>query len=276
MAFLYFTPIHGMIVHSMTWSGKRKMIYAGSIVFIGVLIAIRIVYPIFTKAPTCFDGKKNGEEMGVDCGGSCQKFCTLEVNNLILLWSRSFRSSPTTYSAVAYIENQNLNAEAVGVPYEFKMYDDKNTLIARKEGVTRISRNGRSVVFEPNIVVGNRIPKTTRFQFLASPEFVRVDVNKADRLKISAKEMKFENEQTTTPKLSGYLENKSLITVPDIDVIAVLYDKDNNAVTVGKTYIDVLKGDTRAPIVFTWNEPLLTPVVRIEVIPQFNIFSVDF
>ena len=260
----------------MTWSAKRKMIYAGSIIFIGVLIAIRIVYPIFTKAPTCFDGKKNGEEMGVDCGGSCQKFCTLEVNNLILLWSRSFRSSPTTYSAVAYIENQNLNAEAVGVPYEFKMYDDKNTLIARKEGVTRISRNGRSVVFEPNIVVGNRIPKTTRFQFLASPEFVRVDVNKADRLKISAKEMKFENEQTTTPKLSGFLENASLIDVPDVDVIAVLYDKDNNAVTVGKTYIDVLKGDTRAPIVFTWNEPLFTPVVRIEVIPQFNIFSVYF
>ena len=79
-----------------------------------------------------------------------------------------FCSSPTTYSAVAYIENQNLNAEAVGVPYEFKMYDDKNTLIARKEGVTRISRNGRSVVFEPNIVVGNRIPKTTRFQFCKS------------------------------------------------------------------------------------------------------------
>ncbi len=260
----------------MTWSTKRKMMYAGGIALIGIIVAIRFLYPVFTKEPTCFDGKKNGEEVGVDCGGVCQKFCSLEVNNLVLLWSRSFRSSPTTYSAVAYIENQNLNAEAVGVPYEFKMYDDKNTLIARKEGVTRIGRNGRSVIFEPNIVVGNRIPKTTRFQFLATPDFVRVDVNKADRLKISAKEMKFENEQTETPKLSGFLENKSLISVPNIDVIAVLYDKNNNAVAVGKTYIEVLKGDSRTPIVFTWNEPLFDPVVRIEVLPQFNIFEIDF
>ena len=109
----------------MKWSTKRKMMYAGGVFIVGLLILLRILYPIFTKEPTCSDGVKNGTEIGVDCGGSCKKFCSIEVNNLVLLWTRSFRSSPTTFTAVAYIENQNLNAEAVQVPYEFKLYDEK-------------------------------------------------------------------------------------------------------------------------------------------------------
>jgi hypothetical protein len=116
---------------SLSWEFRKKWlrIIVGSIVLIAALAAF--IYFNFLKKPeTCFDGKQNQNETGVDCGGSCLKICEAEASPLIKLWTRPFIVSPGIASVVAYIENPNETAGIKSIPYEIRIYDDRNILIA--------------------------------------------------------------------------------------------------------------------------------------------------
>ena len=88
---------------------------------------------IFYDKPTCFDGKQNQDESGVDCGGVCEKVCSFQAVKPNIIWSRSFKVSEGIYNAIAYIENPNIRAEAFAVPYVFKIFDERNILISEKK-----------------------------------------------------------------------------------------------------------------------------------------------
>lgn len=92
----------------MTWSGKRKLYYGGIACIAIALFLFINIYPKLTKDPTCSDGKRNGAEVGTDCGGGCARICAAEAVPLVVKWSRSFKVSEGFYNAFAYIENQNL------------------------------------------------------------------------------------------------------------------------------------------------------------------------
>ncbi len=70
-----------------SWSAKRKLVYA-IMFFSFVIIVVGLpTFFIWYQKPTCFDGKKNGDEVGVDCGGSCRLLCSFEAVEPDILWS---------------------------------------------------------------------------------------------------------------------------------------------------------------------------------------------
>ncbi len=226
-------------------------------------------------APTCFDNKQNGTETGVDCGGSCSLACVNQVSDLTVLWARSFKVVHGRYNAVAYVQNQNKNAAINKINYKFRFSDKDNLYIGAREGNTFISAGGNFAIFEPAIDMGNSIPVFTRLIFTQTPQWIQVPENKKQELQISVGDILLENE-TTTPVLSTTLKNNSLFTIPEVKVVAILYDATGNAVNLSSTYLDNIPGSATVPITFTWPEPFLGKVVTKEVIPMFNIFSVKF
>jgi hypothetical protein len=259
----------------MSWSTKRQFIIV--IVFILILVGLALAFfvPRTLKEPTCFDGKKNGEEFDIDCGGSCQKLCKSQTADVSVKWARSFAVTGSVWSAVAYIENPNVTAAAREVPYEFRLYDEKNTFIAVREGKAYIAPNGTSAIFEGGIQVGSRVPKYTTFKFLADPVWLSVDPRVGD-IKIFPSNQKLENLETR-PRFSAIVRNDSqFYNVNDIDIIVLLYDKDGNAIGVSKTYVDGLTPGGDESIFFTWQKPFSAEVVRNEIIPRFNVFTARF
>ena len=68
---------------------KRQILYVGIlIIFLEYLVLV--VSPYINEIPSCTDNKQNGDEKGIDCGGSCRKSCTFEVDKISTLWSRTF------------------------------------------------------------------------------------------------------------------------------------------------------------------------------------------
>src|SRR5574343_394328 len=105
----------------VSWSSRRKIIFLS---ILGGFVALLVAVPAFFlwhETPTCFDSKQNGDEAGVDCGGSCRLLCSFDAISPNVLWTRSFRVAPGVYSAVAYVENHNITSSAVAVPYVFKL-----------------------------------------------------------------------------------------------------------------------------------------------------------
>ncbi|MEI7810637.1 MAG: hypothetical protein WCI41_03750 [bacterium] len=257
----------------MTWALKRQLIYLLIVIAFVSILGYLIINPMINKAPTCFDGKANGTETGVDCGGSCMISCTLQVDKIGILWSRAFQVVPGRYNAVAYLQNKNENTVVQKINYRFRFADKDNVYIGKREGVTYVPPSGNFVVFEPALDVGNSIPVYTTFEFTSQPVWVKVPKDLVDQLKILITDVNLTNE-TTNPALSATISNTSLFRIPNVSVVTILYDKLGNAISASHTYIDALTAQEKTQVNFTWREPIVGGVVEKEVIPMFNIFSV--
>lgn len=234
-----------------SWSAKRKLTYA-IMFFSFVVIVVGIpTFFLWYQKPTCFDTKKNGDEIGVDCGGSCRLLCSFEAIAPDILWSRSFKVASGLYSATAYVQNHNFDSEAVNTPYIFKIYDKTNSLIATRTGNAYIPKNKIFAVFEPIINVGDKIPYRTTFEFTAEPVWVKDDSAPPDLL---VKEKSLSREDTL-PRIDASIQNNSLIPFSNIEVVALVYDGKDNAIGASRTYIDSLAKDQSADVVFTWPAP---------------------
>jgi hypothetical protein len=257
----------------MTWAMQRQIVYIGVLLAFFLGLAFLVGYPYFNKPPTCFDNKQNGEETGVDCGGGCALACIAQVDPVSILWSRAFRVVPGRYNAVAYLENHNKNSAIERVSYKFRFADKDNVYIGKREGVAFIPTAGRFAIFEPAIDVGNSIPVYTTFEFTETPVYTQVEIEKLNQLKIIVSNIELENE-TTAPHLSAQIKNNSLFNIPELGVVAILYDETGNAVSVSRTYLDQLSGGESKELNFTWPEPITDKVIAQEIIPMYNIFAV--
>lgn len=258
----------------MSWALKRKLFYIAILFLFFSALGFLFGYPYINKAPTCVDQKQNGDETGVDCGGACKRACTFEVDKLSVLWARSFQVVPGRYNAVAYIENQNPNTAIYKIKYKFRFADENNVYLGKREGETSIPPEGKFAIFEPAVDMGNSIPVYTSFEFTEVPVWVKVDEEKINQLKINVKDINLEMEKES-PHLTARIMNDSLFSIPDLNVVAILYDKFGNAISASRTYVELLKGENYFDLNFTWPEPFEEDVVVKEIIPMYNIFSVN-
>ncbi|MFZ3011987.1 MAG: FxLYD domain-containing protein [Minisyncoccia bacterium] len=256
----------------MTWALRRQIFYILILVLFISVFGFLIIYPKLNKAPTCTDYKQNGDELGVDCGGSCVNACLSQVDNISVLWARAFRVIPGRYNAVAYLVNHNTNVGAEKINYRFRFADKDNLYIGKREGNIFVPPGGNFVVFEPGIDIGNSIPVYSTFEFTDVPQWKQVSQEKINQLKILTSNIQLVDEETF-PKLSATIKNTSLFTIPNVGVVAILYDVDGNAISTSRTYLTKLSPLQSTDINFTWPEPLPGVVVEKEIIPMYDIFS---
>lgn len=256
----------------MQWAARRQLIILAIVLGVIIILGIIFLVPALKKEPTCFDGKQNGDETGIDCGGSCPRLCQEEMRQIIVEWARPFAVAANLYNAVAYIKNQNIEGAVFEIPYQFRLYDKDNVFIAAREGKTFIEPNKNSVIFESRILVGNRVPTRAEFKFLASPQWIRVPKETMDIVSVSIKEKKL-SDLEAQPRLTTTIINDSLYNIPELDIVALLYGKNGNVVAASKTFIEHLPERSSRKLFFRWSAPFGEEVVRIEIIPRINLLK---
>lgn len=257
----------------MRWALRRQIFDIIILLLFFTVLGFLIIYPSLNKAPTCTDGRQNGDETGIDCGGSCLTACTAQVDQVSILWARAFRVIPGRYNAVAYLVNHNKNAAVGKINYRFRFADANNVYIGKREGSTIIPTAGNFAVFEPGIDIGNSIPVYTTFEFSETPVWLQVPQDKLDQLKVVVSNIKLQDE-STSPHLSATITNNSLFTIPNVNIVTVLYDAAGNAISASRTYLNQLSPFQSSDINFTWPEAFSGTVVAKEIIPMYDIFSV--
>ncbi len=261
---------------SLSWGARRQLLYMGLLVVVGLAILAYIFVPKILTKPTCFDGKKNGAEAGIDCGGECQKICINDAAPLSVIWSRVFLTTGNIYNAVAYVENRNANAVVANAHYQFKIFDDKDILITTKEGTIDIPPAGRYPVFVGGIDMGNRHPTRTKFDFIdPQPNLIRIDTEKIDIFhSLLAKNPEF-SDLSTSPKLHAVLQNNNLYDINDVSVVALVSD-ENNVIAVSSTHLNYLGARSIKDLYFNWPIPFSTNPLHIELVPMFDLINTDF
>ncbi len=252
-----------------SWAKQRQLMYGSAVfIFFALVIGTPTYLLFFNKAPTCFDRKQNGSETGIDCGGQCVTACARDVvAQPVVIWARPFLVANGITNLVAYVQNPNVDYIAEPVEYLFRVYDKDNVLIGTRVGRAAVPPSKVFPIFEQSFNSGFKKPVKAYFEFTEpltwkkytsiKPEFDVID----KRL----------SGASSTPKLEAVLVNKTIDTYRNIEVVALVYDTDGNAIASSRTIVDVLYGNSESPLVFTWPEAFNVSTSKIEIIPKLPL-----
>lgn len=257
---------------SLSWSQRRKLKYTLVLAILPVFLLSWVIYKYLTRPPSCFDGRQNGSETGIDCGGACQRVCNAEVSDLIVRWQRAFYVDDDVYNIAVYIENQNLNIGIRDIPYEVIVLDKDNQPIGQPYiNSTYVGPSEATALVITGFEAGDQVPARVLFRFLREPVWEKTDI-KFSSPQLIARNRVISNVETR-PRLTAVLENVTFDDFSEVPVIGVVYDADGNAMAVSQTFIDFLYDGEQAEVVFTWPLPFPRPANDLEIIPRINPFD---
>jgi hypothetical protein len=246
------------------WASQRKSYYVGGFLLVVIIIAGIFLYSYFNKKPTCFDLKQNGNETGIDCGGSCVLLCKADYVEPVVLWSRFQKVTDGVYNLLAYVENPNLDAGAQHMPYVFQVYDKEGVLLTEIRDETFIPANRAVAIFEGAVRTGLREPSKVTFSFNNSALWEKVISKELGLITTDKKALNTD----TSPRIEANLRNTTLKTISNIEVVVIAYDVHDNSVAFSRTVVDSVLPDANRRLVYTWPTPFSAPVVRIEIITR--------
>lgn len=252
------------------WAFWRRIEYfiGGAVIFLAVSIFLYAQF-LYTP-PTCFDGRQNGSERGVDCGGTCSRICAFDVSEPVVRWTQSFRVTDGQYNAVAYIENRNQTIGTTELPYTFSLYNEAGALITERTGTTFLPPGSVYPIFEGRIDVGTEIPARTFIEFEPVDDWRVVPVGR-EQFEVRSRTL---TSADSKPRLDAAIFNTSLETARNVEIVATIFDARGNALTASQSVVPTMRGRTTENVVFTWPEPIAKTVRSCEV-PSDVILAID-
>lgn len=215
-----------------------------------VLLAAYPVYKLVVKDPTCFDMKKNGNETGVDCGGSCALMCAQDVKAPRIVWAKAFSLINGKYDVAAYVENLNNNAGIKNAHYTLRVLDANDDLLTEKSGMLDIVPGSRALIFETDVQTSST-PATVEVAFDPRDLAHWIKASAAPS-PVVTKNQSLKNIDLA-PRFDAVLVNTDPVNaVSGLVLGAIVYDMSRNPVAVSKTYVDSIPKMGEQNIFFTW------------------------
>jgi len=234
----------------MEWSQKRRILYA--LVFVGMIV-VAASYPVYhalNPIPTCFDHKQNGDEAGMDCGGSCVLYCANQVKAPHVVWAKAFLTAPGRYDLGAYVENPNSYAGVKEAPYILRMLDRSGQVLVEDTGTTEIPPAGTFLLFAGNLSTSDT-PDKVEVVFGGGTPLSWVKAQ-AVPLSIVTKNQSLINTDTK-PRFDVTLLNTDLVNdVGHTTIGAIIYDALRHPVAISQTFVNNIPKGEEQDIFFTW------------------------
>lgn len=257
------------MIDTRGWAMRRRMLVIGAFSLIAVVLIVISYFRYLYVTPTCFDNKKNADEVGVDCGGGCLRICTFSVQEPKVNWVQSFKVVDGQYNVVAYIENPNQTGASPQLNYTITL-EDSDGVIVERSGSTVLPADNIYPIFEGRILTGGRIPTKTSINF-KKPDLWLPSTNARQQFTlIDRGEIK---NADSAPRLQSTLRNNSLLPARNVEVVATIFDALGNPLTASRTFTDFAP-QTVSDVIFTWPEPIATTIRSCEV-PTDVILAID-
>ncbi|MFZ1987434.1 MAG: hypothetical protein WAV21_00150 [Minisyncoccia bacterium] len=250
----------------MSWSSQRKafiLTSIGAVIF--AVFAVTLISVLY-KTPSCTDQKKNQDETGIDCGGSCSRLCTAEVAAPSIRFVRQLSPQNGRTDIIAYIDNTNAHAAVKNAAFKVTLYGADNIVVTSKTGTVNLPPASTVPLFIPNLFSGSQ-PVVRAFLTFDESSFVWYRLNEElPTLAVSDARLSLGE----TPRLSAIVSNSEVLPMRGVPVVATLFDAQNNVIAASGTVVD-LPASAAVPVVFTWNAPFSGIPARYEIIPLVQL-----
>ncbi len=255
------------------WGHRQKVRIIVTIILVPAIIVGFFVTSHLLQKPTCFDGAINGEEDGVDCGGSCRLICLADSRPLLPWWTQAFEITENVYSFVAYYSNLNASAGIQKIGYEILFYDANQKLIGDAiYAEASVPPQETGVFFVSGVTVPAGEEVTSAFiRFVEDPVWIRFDPRHSVR-QLSMTNIRLETKRLQ-PRVTARVVNTTFEEFFDVTFVAIVYDAYDNPVHASETYVDYLAPEDERDIYFTWPHEFDRQAVRVEIVPHIDFFD---
>lgn len=252
------------LIKQLVYGFFYLMVFGGVVVF--------AYYFLIRPAPSCFDGKQNQDEAGVDCGGVCAKVCIPIDNRPIetVIPAQGFAPAPGIFAVIARIQNPNLTVGAATFSYEFTIYDTQDH---------QFHLSGKSYAYAGEakyitaLVTDGSIP-------VSPVRISHIDTTISNVVWVSAGQfvkpvLRLQDFTTTVEadriRVDGKIINDDPLVLSRVPVIAFFYGRFNQLVGFAQTTVDAVGPNETRP--FTLIHPLLPDFIssstQVVVTPAF-------
>lgn len=135
-----------------------KQFLYGTLFLMVLSVALLWAYSAFLKpAPSCFDNRQNGDELGVDCDGSC---VSCDVKNLRPLFAAeaNLYGVERVYSVSVQVQNSSPAFGAKSFSYTVNFYDANGVLLRTASDKSFIYANSSKNIVEAGARITNGVP----------------------------------------------------------------------------------------------------------------------
>jgi Mg-chelatase subunit ChlD len=250
------------------WALWRRVQYGAGFVATVVLLLAGVYGVYFYEPASCFDLLPNGDERGMDCGGSCVRICASDTLPPRIVWAKSFEITNLQYNATAYVENVNQEASTAELKYTFQFYNGER-LIGERSGTTVLPPRSVYPIFEGRITTSEPITDT---------KLVLEPIEIWQPATLGREQFRSNNISLTgadsRPRLDVAIENLELTPARSVEVVATLFNANGDPVTSSQTFIETIDARSSRDIVFTWPNSI-AKTVRSCIIPTDVLLGID-
>lgn len=228
-----------------------------------------MIYQIVKPNPTCFDGKQNQAEDGIDCGGPCQSCEEAIVAKDVEVMEKYFvYGSGDYYDVMAKIDNPNNRYGAAKLSYEFNLVDREGTSLTARKGETFILPGETKYVIELNLV-SEEDPYTAEFNILDVrwEEFLDYE---EPRLSIYNKSYQ---QEAGKSEAFGLLKNESYFDFNSIEIDIILRDENGKPLALGKNEMRTISSQQERDFKIFWPYNFSREVKEVEVRAEADVFD---
>lgn len=248
-----------------SWSQRRQFFYLSLGAGVLVLLIGGFLWWRWPD-PGCFDGVKNNNEVGIDCGGSCARVCRTEVEPLTVQWVRLLPEATSTYAVAALIENANPRHGVAALGYTIWLVDRDNGNLVRRSGTTFANPRERFLIYEYGFTTGVRQAARAFIELELNPTWLAIR-DPAPTLSVQ----KTDFRSGPTARLSATVRNDTLSVVSNLRVPVVLSNADRTVVAASDTFIERLPPGGSEEIIYTWPGALPDDIVFVDFYPRVNL-----
>lgn len=252
----------------MDWAHKREWTVRAVLTAFVIAVLCIIGFAIFYRTPTCTDNKQDGDETGVDCGGSCSTVCSAQAQPASVRFARVLAQSGRE-DLIAYIDNPNTDAYAQRADLVIAVYRADGHVL-EKHAYIPLLANSATPLFIPDIA--NAEVQQAFVSFASgSPMWTKgtggsESMPKASNIVVGG--------TPDSPRITTTVTNPTAYPENGVPFIASVFAADGTIVAASQTVVPTIPAQGSAQAVFTWNEAFSEPYARVDIFPILALPSV--
>lgn len=249
----------------MSWAARRRFIILLIVGAVAVAFLVTIFIAAFYKAPSCTDGANNGDEAGIDCGGSCPYLCTAQMQPPTVLFTKALENGVGRTDVIASVENKNANAAAKDIPYRITFYGMNQLLIQEITGTLDLSPGATTPIYVAGISSGKQ--KVVNAFLDIDPSSPRWFGMSADPRVVPIVSNTTQSGTSDAPRIDAVLSNPSVTPLTNVQIVVLVHGTSGDVIAASKTIVPMIPAQGKATATFTWNSAFSQTPTSIEVVP---------
>ncbi|MBI1960819.1 MAG: hypothetical protein HYS43_00890 [Candidatus Liptonbacteria bacterium] len=200
------------------------------------------IFFAFRSAPSCFDGRQNQGERGIDCGGPCID-CAIGTLRPVRAGDAAWIPTADHIVFAATMENTNAAFGVLAIGYTFTAFGDANTELITVSGTSFLYPNEKKTVVEA--VAEKRRPAIRRVAVtLGEPAWVRAESFARPQFSLGAVSIESDEKKNETIA-RGTIRNEEAGAYGIVGITALLYDARGALAGASKTQIALAGLETK-------------------------------